>query len=120
MAVYRIVIDIHDEKGNRKSDVTMQRSDMNLADFSRIAIKAIWKTIRNLEMKMTEEVRLYKANGEVAGLPDICKWWMYHYPEDIFVTSPPEIIAIRNEMKVILDNLEKRWEQTLNTGGKNE
>ena len=57
---------------------------------------------------MSEEERLYKANGEVAGLPDICKWWTYHYPEDIFVTSPPEVIAIRNEMKVIIDKLEKR------------
>ncbi len=56
-----------------------------------------------------EERLLYKSNGEIAGLPDICKWWMHYYPEDIFVTSPPEIIKIRDEMKVIIDKLDKRW-----------
>jgi len=67
----------------------------------------VWK--EDVEKKMSEEERLYKANGEVAGLLDICKWWMYHYPEDIFVTSPPEVIAIRNGTKVIIDKVEKRW-----------
>jgi hypothetical protein len=48
--------------------------------------------------------RLLKENGEEAGLWDVCAWWMETYPDDIFISDPPEVVEIRNQML----NLAKR------------
>lgn len=45
---------------------------------------------------------LYKENGEKAGIYDICQWWIDTYPEDVFVSDPPSVVAAREFMKEIL------------------
>jgi len=40
-----------------------------------------------------------------ATLKDVCEWWIKTYPEDVFHTAPVQVVEIRNNMKVILDNL---------------
>ena len=37
-------------------------------------------------------------NGETAGFWDIIQWWITAYPDDIFITEPEEVVAIRNLM----------------------
>lgn len=44
---------------------------------------------------------LYKENGEKAGIYDICQWWLDTYPEDVFVSDPPSVVAARKFMKEI-------------------
>ena len=45
---------------------------------------------------------------EKAGLYDIAEWWLRTYPEDIFVSAPPEIVAIREQIKAILAKRKKK------------
>jgi hypothetical protein len=54
-------------------------------------------------MIMKNKTELYKQNGEMAGLYDICRWWIETYPEDIFVANPETIVIIRKQMQLILD-----------------
>jgi len=46
----------------------------------------------------------YDNAGElqVIGLYDLCEYWIEAYPEDVFVNTPEEVVAIRNLMKKIL------------------
>jgi len=46
---------------------------------------------------------LYKENGEKAGIYDICQWWIDTYPEDVFISDPPSVVAAREFMKEILN-----------------
>ena len=47
-------------------------------------------------------MKLYKENGEEAGLFDVCRWWIYSYPPDIFIRNPKSIIEARMCMQNIL------------------
>lgn len=46
--------------------------------------------------------RLYKEDAKVAGLYDICRWWIHAYPRDIFVNTPKEVVQVRELMDTIL------------------
>lgn len=41
-------------------------------------------------------MKLIKEDGEVAGLYDICKWWINAYPPGLYVGLTPEIKEIAN------------------------
>ena len=47
-------------------------------------------------------MELIREDGRVAGLYDICDWWIYNYPADIFVNQPKEVVEIRMLMRKIL------------------
>jgi len=53
-------------------------------------------------------IELFLENGRKAGLYDVCKWWLRIYPEDIFITVPKEIVAVRDLMKKILSKQNER------------
>ena len=59
---------------------------------------------------MIRLVILDERNGQLkrpAGIYDICDWWCEGYPKDIFVTEPKEVVAIRNQMELILKKRRK-------------
>ena len=47
-------------------------------------------------------MRLYKENKEEAGLYDICEWFVFHYPEDIFINPEHPVTKIVLICKSIL------------------
>jgi len=47
---------------------------------------------------------LYLENGEKATQDDVMRWWMYHYPRNVFVTGPLPVIHHAME-----DLLERRY-----------
>jgi hypothetical protein len=51
-------------------------------------------------------VDFFKENGHRVGFKDICKWWLYHYPEDIFVSAPLLVCEVRDRMKLMLKQCE--------------
>lgn len=65
-------------------------------------------------MMSEEEPSLFLENGQKAGLYDVCEWWCYVYPDDIFVTAPMLIVEIREKMKEILKFKKReldKWEK---------
>ena len=52
-------------------------------------------------------MKLFKENGQEAGLFDVCEWWIQAYPYDVFVNNPKEIVQMRNYMTSILDKRKK-------------
>ena len=46
---------------------------------------------------------IYDQEGNILGLWDICEWIIETYPEDIFVSAPKEVVALREASKAILD-----------------
>jgi len=42
-------------------------------------------------------------------LESVCHWWMLTYPEDIFVENPKEVVEIRDGMKKLLQQLDKKY-----------
>jgi len=53
------------------------------------------------------KMKLFKENGQEAGLFDVCEWWIQAYPYDVFVNNPKEIVQMRNYMTSILDKRKK-------------
>lgn len=47
-------------------------------------------------------IELFKENGEKAGIYDVCQWWIQTYPEDVFISTPVQVVKIRDNMKDIL------------------
>jgi len=47
-------------------------------------------------------IELFKENGEKAGIYDVCQWWIQTYPEDVFISTPVQVVEIRDNMKDIL------------------
>lgn len=41
------------------------------------------------------------------GVKEVCQWWMYVYPEDVFTTGPEYIVKAREQMKIILNLISK-------------
>ena len=56
-----------------------------------------------------EVIILYKKDGTTAGICDICKWWLYWYPEDIFKSDPKVVVEIRERMEKLLKRLDKSY-----------
>jgi hypothetical protein len=47
-------------------------------------------------------LKLYKEDGSEAGFFDVCEWWAYWYPDDIFKEEPKQVIQIRELAKELL------------------
>lgn len=46
-----------------------------------------------------EEYKIYNKAGKPIGLKEITKFFLYHYPEDVFINEPEPIIKIREGFK---------------------
>ena len=58
------------------------------------------------ESELIEEMNeVFRKNG--IGLKEICLWFIYTYPEDIFVSKPEEIVEIRKNCKKLLERIEE-------------
>jgi hypothetical protein len=54
--------------------------------------------------ELVEEMNeVFRKNG--IGLKEICLWFIYTYPEDIFVSNPEEIVEIRENCKKLLKRM---------------
>lgn len=47
-------------------------------------------------------MELFKEDGTKAGLFDVCQWWLHWYPDDIFITEPPEVVEIQKNAQQLL------------------
>lgn len=54
------------------------------------------------ELELTLRSKFPESHESMLGLFEVCAWWILTYPSDIFVSAPPEIVKIRELMKVIL------------------
>jgi len=57
--------------------------------------------------KRKRKMKLFKENGQEAGLYDICEWWIETYPSDVFIKEPKPIVEARMCMRNILIRKEK-------------
>lgn len=55
-------------------------------------------------MKPTD-LNLYNNEGDPASLKDVCYWWLFVYPEDVFVKEPELIVLIRACAKELLKQI---------------
>jgi len=56
------------------------------------------------EKELIEEMNeVFRKSG--IGLKEICLWFIYTYPDDIFVSSPEEIVEIRENCKKLLKKM---------------
>ena len=59
------------------------------------------------EPREREQIKLFRSNGEEAGLEEICRYVLFHYPEDVFVDRPESIMKLREACKEILGDIKK-------------
>ena len=65
------------------------------------------------ESELVEEMNeVFRKNG--IGLKEICLWFIYTYPEDIFVSKPEEIVEIRKNCKKLLERMGERKNEGFN------
>ena len=63
--------------------------------------------VKMKENELIEELnKVFREHG--IGLKEICIWFIYTYPEDIFVTEPEEIVKIRENCKKLLKRMGER------------
>jgi hypothetical protein len=56
------------------------------------------------EKELVEEMNeIFRKSG--IGLKEICLWFVYTYPDDIFVSNPEEIVEIRENCKKLLKRM---------------
>jgi len=46
--------------------------------------------------------RIFSEDGTLLGLYDLAEFFIDTYPSDVFITTPEEIVKIRNEFEKIL------------------
>ena len=56
------------------------------------------------------KVKLYRENGDEAGLYDVCEYLLTHYPEDIFVSSDHPVHRMRDLAREVIQIRERAKE----------
>jgi len=65
--------------------------------FQSKSIVCCWSNGDNMDKVNQNE--LLNEDGTKVGFWDLIQWWITHYPMDIFIGEPPEVVEIRKLMK---------------------